>query len=58
MANHHSSLPRKIGLFSLIIPMGAVIASAFYPVRPIIQQALVGVVLIWLYITAILWYGA
>ena len=52
---------KKLNLFSLCIPLLIFIVSAFMPLKPIVQQALVGLTLIWFQVTAILflnfWQG-
>jgi hypothetical protein len=44
---------KHLTVYSLSVPVGVIIAN-FFPLRPVIQQALVGVVLIWFYIELML----
>ncbi len=39
-------------LLSLSIPAGIIIANLFFPLSPVLRQALVGVVLVWLFVEA------
>jgi hypothetical protein len=40
-------LLKHLNLLSLIIPVGVLIASAFFSLQPIIRQAFIGIMLIW-----------
>jgi hypothetical protein len=39
-------------LLELSIPIGIIIASVFLPLQPIVRQALIGVILVWLGVEA------
>ena len=45
---------KKYSLLSLSIPAVLCIISAILPLKPVIQQAFVGVMLIWFQVTALL----
>jgi len=49
MANDTRTPKRKISLVTIIVPAGIVIVSLF-PLRPLVQQGLVGIALIWFYL--------
>jgi hypothetical protein len=44
-------------IFGLAIPAGVCFASLFFNLRPIIQQAMVGIMLLWFYIGLITGFG-
>jgi len=54
MASEWKSKLKKLNLISLSIPLALFIISASVPLKPIIQQAFVCVLLIWFQVTAIL----
>jgi hypothetical protein len=39
---------------SLIVPAGLLVASAIYPLQPIIRQAFIGIMLVWFGIEAMI----
>jgi len=43
---------KRLNLISLIIPTGVLVASAFFSLQSIIQQAFIGIMLIWFGIEA------
>ncbi len=57
MSGRRKSKLKKLNLLSLGIPLLIFIASAFLPLKPLVQQALVGLTLIWFQVTAILSYN-
>ncbi len=38
---------KHLNLFSLIIPISVLLASAFLSLQPIIRQAFIGIMLVW-----------
>jgi hypothetical protein len=41
-------------LFALAVPVGIILTSALVPLKPIMQQALIGITLIWLGVGALI----
>lgn len=48
------ALLKHLKLLSLVIPVGVVLASGFLPLQPLVRQALVGVILVWFGLEAML----
>jgi hypothetical protein len=42
-----SEILKRLNLASLCIPIGILVANAVFPLRPIVQQAFIGIILIW-----------
>jgi len=38
---------KHLNLLSLIIPTGVLVASAIFPLQPVIRQAFIAIILIW-----------
>ena len=43
---------KRLNYISLSVPVGLFVASAIYPLHPIIRQAFIGIMLIWFGIEA------
>jgi hypothetical protein len=44
-------------MIALSVPVGIVIANLIFPLRPIIQQTLIGVTLIWFFVVIMNGFG-
>jgi hypothetical protein len=53
MAKQDSAPKKKIKLLALSVPLGIVLAASLFPLRPFIQQALVGITLLYFYVLLI-----
>ncbi len=54
--SHKIRLPAKKTVMKVaawIVPVGTLLGSAIFPLRPIIRQGMVGLMAIWLYVLAI-----
>jgi hypothetical protein len=49
-------MAHKKKVFVMGAPLAAVVIASLFPIRPIIQQALIGVVLVWMQFTFLLFY--
>ncbi len=54
-SHYRQAILFKIAAFS--VPAGAVLASALFPLTPFVRQALVGVILIWIMLGALLGFS-
>jgi hypothetical protein len=53
MAKQDSSPKKKIKLLALSVPLGIVLAASLFPLRPFLQQALVGITILYLYVMVV-----
>ncbi len=50
MTGKDQSHDRKPNLLAWIVPLGALVSSVVFPLQPLIRQALMGVMLVWIYV--------
>jgi hypothetical protein len=43
----HGDILKHLNLLSLIVPTGVLVASAIFPLQPVIRQAFIGIMLVW-----------
>lgn len=51
MEPKRKSFLRRINPILWGVPICTVVATLFFPLRPLVQQAMVGVILVWLYVS-------
>lgn len=42
---------KKFSLLGTSVLVSVILASSFFPLRPLVQQALIGITIIWLYVS-------
>ena len=53
MAKQDSAHKKKIKLLALSVPLGIVLVASMFPIKAFIQQALVGITLLYFYVVLI-----
>jgi hypothetical protein len=53
MVKKDTAPKKKIKLLALSVPLGVVLVASLFPIKPFIQQALVGITILYIYVMAI-----
>jgi len=53
MARKDLAPKKKIKLLALSVPLGVVLVASLFPLKPLAQQALVGITILYLYVMVV-----